>query len=108
MLKEIEKQIHASSNNTDVLFVADFPGMYLENYISDKFSNVTLAVLEGKVAYSDEEGRYALVTKGLSTRVHMGQFHKVTILSDYPACYMYISTKRIKEEPKMDGYVIIL
>lgn len=108
-LEEIQQHVYTWSNDTDVLFVADFPGMYLDNYISKNFTNVTLTVLEGEITYSDEEQRYDIVvSKGSSIQIQTGQFHKVTTTSAYPACYMYTCTNRNKEEPGTDGYVIIL
>lgn len=103
-LEEIQQHVYTWSNDTDVLFVADFPGMYLDNYISKNFTNVTLTVLEGEITYSDEEQRYDIVvSKGSSIQIQTGQFHKVTTTSAYPACYMYTCTNRNKEEPETDG-----
>ncbi|KAK9298714.1 hypothetical protein QLX08_008077 [Tetragonisca angustula] len=103
-LDEIQQHVYTWSNDTDVLFVADFPGMHLDNYISNNFTNVTLTVLEGEVTYSDERQRYDIVlTKGSSIPIETEQFHKVTTTGAYPACYMYTCTSRNKEEPEMEG-----
>lgn len=74
----------------DALFVADFPGMYLENYVTADFTNVSLTVLEGEVTYIDEKTQDAVtVLKGNSIPVKTGMSHRVDIKSSYPACYMY-------------------
>lgn len=108
-LEEIQQQIYTLSNDTDVLFVADFPGMHLDNYITKNFTNVTLTVLEGEVTYSDEkQEREITVAKGSSIPIETGQFHKVKTVSAYPACYMYTCTNRNKQQSETNGYFAIL
>lgn len=48
-LAELEADVLKWSNYSDVLFVADFPGLYLENYISPDLTNVSLTVLQGTI-----------------------------------------------------------
>lgn len=48
-MSELEANVMEWSNYSDVLFVADFPGLHLENYISPDLTNVTLTVLQGTV-----------------------------------------------------------
>lgn len=92
-MDEIQQHVYTWSNDTNVLFVADFPEMHLENYISTDFMNVSLTVLEGEVAYSDEELSEAItVPKEKSIPVKTGLFHRVKTTSSYPACYMYTYT----------------
>ncbi|XP_076163553.1 gamma-glutamyl carboxylase isoform X2 [Ptiloglossa arizonensis] len=55
-LEQIQQHVYSWSNDTDVLFVADFPGMYLDNYIDKNFTNVTLTVLEGENNRRNTEG----------------------------------------------------
>ncbi|XP_006616444.1 vitamin K-dependent gamma-carboxylase [Apis dorsata] len=103
-LEEIQQQIYTWSNDTDVLFVADFPGMHLDNYITKNFTNVTLTVLEGEVTYSDEKRKHdIMVAKGSSIPIETGQFHKVKTISAYPACYMYTCTNLNKQQSETNG-----
>ncbi|XP_078050289.1 gamma-glutamyl carboxylase isoform X2 [Augochlora pura] len=96
-LEEIEQHVYTWSNDTDVLFVADFPGMYLDNYIARNFSNVSLTVLEGEVTYSDEElSQGVTLSKDSSIPIKTGQFHRVKTTSAFPACYMYTYNNRDK------------
>lgn len=46
-LYELRNEVHDWSNYSEVLFVADFPGLHLENYIAPEFANVTITVLQG-------------------------------------------------------------
>lgn len=86
-----------------MLFVADFPGMYLENYISTDFTNVSLTVLEGEVIYSEEElANTIIVPKEKSIPVKTGMFHRVKTTSSYPACYMYTYTNQTKKQLESD------
>lgn len=94
-------QVQARSNYSDALFVADFPGLYLENYISDQLDDVTVTVLSGRVVLElnpplPEPGetvapRRANVTleAGGVAAVPSQAFHRVHTVSDTPACYMY-------------------
>ncbi|XP_070160958.1 vitamin K-dependent gamma-carboxylase [Polyergus mexicanus] len=97
-LEEIQQHVYTWSNYTDVLFVADFPGMYLENYISNDFANVSLTVLEGEVTYNEEEStKTIIVSKEKSIPVKTGMFHRVKTTSSYPACYMYTYTNQTRK-----------
>uniref|UniRef100_A0A0A9YUT8 Vitamin K-dependent gamma-carboxylase n=1 Tax=Lygus hesperus TaxID=30085 RepID=A0A0A9YUT8_LYGHE len=85
---EIENEVLTWSNRSAVLFIADFPGLVLENYIHKDLGNITLTVLEGEVLYrvDDEE---ELLCEGASTRVPPATFHKVLTTSSTPSSYMY-------------------
>ncbi|XP_032670283.1 vitamin K-dependent gamma-carboxylase isoform X2 [Odontomachus brunneus] len=97
-MEKILKHVYTWSNYTDVLFVADFPGMHLENYISTDFTNVSLAVLEGEVTYIDEKSPDSTtVLKGRSIPVKTGMFHRVKTTSSCPACYMYTYTNQTQQ-----------
>ncbi|XP_034255208.1 vitamin K-dependent gamma-carboxylase isoform X2 [Thrips palmi] len=110
-IRELEAQVQSRSNYSDALFVADFPGLHLENYISDQLEDVTLTVLEGRVvlelnpavtgAPAAPHVRRANVTleAGGSAAVPSAAFHRVHTVSDTPACYMYAYTnlKRMRE-----------
>ncbi|EGI61953.1 PREDICTED: vitamin K-dependent gamma-carboxylase [Acromyrmex echinatior] len=97
-MDEIQQHVYTWSNYTDVLFVADFPGMYLENYISTDFMNVSLTVLEGEVTYGEEESMDVItVSKKKSISVGTGKFHRIKTTSSYPACYMYTYTNQTKQ-----------
>ena len=79
-LKEIQKQVHGWSNHSEVLFVADFPGMHLENYIEMEFTNVTVTVLEGTITLEQGNNNNTLAKGGEngSTIFHP---HKIFFLS---------------------------
>ncbi|XP_033335453.2 gamma-glutamyl carboxylase isoform X2 [Megalopta genalis] len=96
-LEEIQQHVSTWSNDTDVIFVADFPGMHLDNYIAKNFSNVSLTVLEGEVTYSDEKlSEGVTLSKESSIPIKTGQFHRVKTTSAFPACYMYTYNNRNK------------
>lgn len=96
-MDEIERHVYDWSNYTDVLFVADFPGMYLENYISTDFTNVSLTVLEGEITYSEKDSMDVTVSKEKSIPVKTDKFHRIKTTSSYPACYMYTYTNQTKQ-----------
>ncbi|KAL7047289.1 hypothetical protein ACKWTF_002860 [Chironomus riparius] len=89
-IMDISKDVYSWNNFTDVLFIADFPGMTLDNYVLPVMDNVTLTVLEGILKYEQENDTTAsFLTKGQSIGVKSGVFHKVTTISDAPSCYLY-------------------
>ncbi|XP_012262131.2 vitamin K-dependent gamma-carboxylase [Athalia rosae] len=106
-LDEIQRDVYAWSNYTDVLFVADYPGMQLENYIDEDLSNVTLTVLEGQVIYREDSWQQGVtVAKGNSLEVSPGEFHNVQTISYNPACLMYTFTNGTKQKLEARGEII--
>ncbi|XP_030845915.1 vitamin K-dependent gamma-carboxylase [Strongylocentrotus purpuratus] len=87
-LNEIEDQL---DDELDITFVADFPGMYLENYISIDLGNTTIQVLSGKIMVELIE-RKRNITLEIGDRIQLpaGAFHNVHTVSDTPSCYMYV------------------
>ncbi|XP_043275488.1 vitamin K-dependent gamma-carboxylase isoform X2 [Venturia canescens] len=103
-LDEIQSHVYTWSNYTDVFFVADYPGMQLENYISNDFSNVSVTVLEGSVTYEEEGWKdKRAVAKGDSVSVKTGKFHSIETTSAYPSCYMYTYTNETRQETDIGG-----
>ncbi|XP_015126755.1 vitamin K-dependent gamma-carboxylase [Diachasma alloeum] len=103
-MEEIIQEVYTWSNYTDVLFVADYPSMSMENYFTNDFSNVTLTVLEGQVTYSEENCSDVItVDKGHRVSVTTEKLHEITTVSGYPSCYMYTYTNRTKEQLAVDG-----
>ena len=47
-LIQIRKDLKEKSNFSDITFVADFPGLFLENFVSEEL-NTSLTLLHGKV-----------------------------------------------------------
>ncbi|XP_066594912.1 vitamin K-dependent gamma-carboxylase [Prorops nasuta] len=103
-LEEIQQHVYSWSNYTDVLFIADFPGMHLENYIIADLTNVSLTVLEGDVVYSEKgQSNTIALSKGQSVPVKTEIFHTISTVSLYPACYMYTYTNQTREQQNTNG-----
>ncbi|XP_041478309.1 vitamin K-dependent gamma-carboxylase-like [Lytechinus variegatus] len=87
-LTEIEDQL---DDELDITFVADFPGLYLENFISEDLGNTTIQVLSGSVMVELVE-RKRNITLHIGDRIQLpaGDFHNVHTVSDTPSCYMYV------------------
>ncbi|XP_024943980.1 vitamin K-dependent gamma-carboxylase isoform X2 [Cephus cinctus] len=104
-LYEIQRHVYTWSNYTDVLFVADYPGMHLDNFISEDLSNVTLTVLEGEIMYTEEDWDHGTaVGKDGAISIVAGKFHKIETISPYPACYMYTYSNRTRQQLESKGY----
>ncbi|XP_063973510.1 vitamin K-dependent gamma-carboxylase [Diachasmimorpha longicaudata] len=103
-MDEIIQNVYTWSNYTDVLFVADYPSMSMENYFTNDFSNITLTVLEGQVIYSEENlSDITTIDKNYRMSVTAAKLHKITTISDYPSCYMYTYNNQTKENMTMNG-----
>ncbi|XP_064603539.1 vitamin K-dependent gamma-carboxylase-like [Liolophura sinensis] len=89
-LKNISKTFRNETEATDVVFVADFPGLHLENYIQEHL-NTTLKVLRGeiRVEFESDKHNYSL-SEGETMQLPADAFHTVYTVSDEPSCYMYV------------------
>ncbi|BFZ02577.1 hypothetical protein BsWGS_05616 [Bradybaena similaris] len=76
---------------TNVVFLADFPGMSLESYVQPDYGNTTFTVLAGRVIVElvDERKNVTLAPEQ-SIQITADAFHKVHTVSETPSCYMYV------------------
>ncbi|NXF56278.1 VKGC carboxylase, partial [Oceanites oceanicus] len=112
-LQELESQL---DGHTDAVFIADFPGLHLENFVSEDLGNTSLRVLRGEVLVElVEQHRNRSLREGEGMQVRAwgdaggvlggspsaadgpppaqlpaGQYHKVHTVSAEPSCYMYL------------------
>ncbi|XP_076019621.1 vitamin K-dependent gamma-carboxylase [Genypterus blacodes] len=86
--QEIEGSL---DNQTEIVFIADFAGLHLENFVSEDLGNTSVQVLQGKVNIEivEEKKNYTL-QPGEQMKVPAGAYHKVYTVSEEPSCYMYI------------------
>ncbi|XP_065208287.1 vitamin K-dependent gamma-carboxylase [Planococcus citri] len=89
-MKQIQDEVYATSNYSDVIFVADFPGMYLENYVDESLINVTLSVLQGRVRIRFPNNRSSELETSQTDHIPRRTFHEVHTVSQIPSCYMYL------------------
>ncbi|XP_028416528.1 vitamin K-dependent gamma-carboxylase-like isoform X1 [Dendronephthya gigantea] len=89
-LNEMEKEMSRKSNYTEVVFVADFPGLHLENFVKEDL-NTSITVLEGKVIVEQGGHNVTLEKNGVHT-VHSNDTHIVHTVSQVPSCWMYVYT----------------
>ncbi len=88
-LRQIEADTYKKNNISDVTFVADFPGLALENYIdNDVIANIT--VLHGKIDVEFGAKNWSLGINE-TMQVPRNETHIVHVVSATPACYMYES-----------------
>uniref|UniRef100_A0A8D0A3Q5 Vitamin K-dependent gamma-carboxylase n=1 Tax=Sander lucioperca TaxID=283035 RepID=A0A8D0A3Q5_SANLU len=86
--QEIEGSL---DNQTEIVFIADFPGLHLENFVSQDLGNTSISVLQGKVNVEIvEEKKNFTLQPGEQIKVPAGAYHKVYTVSEDPSCYMYI------------------
>ncbi|XP_060517290.1 vitamin K-dependent gamma-carboxylase isoform X2 [Cylas formicarius] len=108
-MKDISDHVYSWSNRTEVLFVADFPGLYLENYVSEDLYNVSITLLEGKVVfeldYPETEQSVGIeLSPGIGYSIPEGTYHKVHTIGATPSRYMYtfVKTDSYREEGAID------
>ncbi|NWV14662.1 VKGC carboxylase, partial [Ptilonorhynchus violaceus] len=87
-LQELEAQL---DGHTDTVFIADFPGLHLENFVSEDLGNTSLRVLRGQVLVElvEQQQNHSL-REGEGMQLPAGQYHKVHTVSPEPSCYMYL------------------
>ncbi|NXW25861.1 VKGC carboxylase, partial [Circaetus pectoralis] len=87
-LQELESQL---DGHTDAVFIADFPGLHLENFVSEDLGNTSLRVLRGEVLVElVEQHQNRSLREGEGMQLPAGQYHKVHTVSLEPSCYMYL------------------
>lgn len=103
---EISSDVYSWNNYTDLMFVADFPGFTMDNYIVPEMDNVTLTVLYGTVKFQQQnDTKASSLSRGQSVLVKAGSFHKVTTISNEPSCYFYTyinATQQLLNAPPDD------
>lgn len=100
-LNDLTQRVYQWNNYSDVLFIADYPGLSLNNYVVDSADNVTLTVLRGSVQLSYDKSQGSLdekpspvvvLTQGQSAAIEKQRFHNILVTSETPASYMYTYT----------------
>ncbi|KAM6203042.1 vitamin K-dependent gamma-carboxylase [Rhynchocyon petersi] len=87
-LQEIKSSL---DNHTEVVFIADFPGLHLENFVSEDLGNTTIQLLQGEVTVElVAEQKNQTLQEGEKMQLPAGDYHKVYTISSSPSCYMYI------------------
>lgn len=110
-LSEIQSSVLEKDNDTDVVFVADFPGLYLENYIQEDLGDTSITVLKGQVIVELVNLHKNVTLNETNTlQVPAGQFHNVHTVSNTPSCYMYkfVNTTDVKLRHTIKMYKQIL
>ena len=104
-LKELEKEIE--TEDIDVTFVADYPGLSLENYLSPDLDNTTIELMGGQVYVTlDEQDEKRIDLEiGNAVKLPPGEFHTVHATGEEPVMYMYIyqNTTDIEYKKKYRG-----
>ncbi|OBS81225.1 hypothetical protein A6R68_20560 [Neotoma lepida] len=82
-------------NHTEVVFIADFPGMeeslHLENFVSEDLGNTSIQLLQGEVTVElVAEQKNQTLQEGEKMQLPAGEYHKVYTVSSSPSCYMYV------------------
>ena len=108
-LKELKQEIE--DENIDVTFVADYPGLTLENFLAVDMDNTTIELLGGEAfvtlgdAVGDHEGDKIDLKLGEAYKLPPGQFHTVHAAGEEPVMYMYIyqNSTEIEYKQKLKG-----
>ena len=89
-LDEIEMEASKTNKYSEVVFVADFPGLNLENFVKADLS-ASITVLEGRVIV-EQGGHNVSLGKNEVHVVQSNDTHIVHTVSQTPSCWMYMYT----------------
>merc|ERR1712066_953938 len=91
-IREMQRDFMNRSEYTEVTFIADFPGMFLENFLNTDLGNTTVEVLDGSIEVElvDQESKKHKLGVGEQMKLPADEFHNVHVIGENPACYMYI------------------
>lgn len=79
----------------DVLFVADFPGLAMDHFVSAELDAVTLTVIHGTIEHRfGSVGRDTSVAAGSTIPLQVGGYHTVRTVGEAPSTYMYTFSNR--------------
>ena len=100
----ISKEVTNWTKSSNVLFVADYPGLTLENYLPAELTNVSLILMKGKIIVEQngtenvtmtmEMNEFDLSARTQKVSIETDQFHKIHTISSFPSCYMYTYSNR--------------
>ncbi|XP_075232992.1 gamma-glutamyl carboxylase [Lycorma delicatula] len=108
-MSHLQEEVWSWSDYTDVLFYADFPGLYLENYIKKDLQNVSLTVLDGSVILETPGKSNKTIISGQSESVQSDIFHRVYTVSSTPSCYMYsFINKTVTQVPTFEKQNVVI
>lgn len=93
-IESLASNVYSWSNYSDVLFIADFPGLTIENFISTDLDNITIHVLEGKVEVHNGNETARNLISGESLKITSGQTHFVKTVSETPSTFLYTYINR--------------
>lgn len=91
-LDSLQQNILDDNRQASVAFVADFPGLGMDNYIPASVTNATLQVLEGQVELLFENGAATILDANDTAVLAPNVMYTVLTTSQNPACYMYTYT----------------
>ncbi|CAG2164247.1 unnamed protein product [Oppiella nova] len=93
-LKQYEDNIYQQNDYNSVIFIADFPGLTLSNYIDSHFPNTSLTVLKGWLKIEMVGTGHMMYTRFMSAGDHLtlpvNTFHRLTPIRAEAAAYMYV------------------
>ncbi|CAH3987282.1 unnamed protein product [Pieris brassicae] len=97
-LQDIEDDVNSWNNNSDVLFVAEFPGYEQHKFIPKELVDVKLTALKGNLLYEIEMRNVtpAQLSPGMKVNITSNMFHRVKNTGSTPAFYMYTFTDTVE------------
>ncbi|XP_055604178.1 vitamin K-dependent gamma-carboxylase [Uranotaenia lowii] len=109
MISHMTKDVYSWSNSSDVLFVADFPGLTMDNYIVPEMDNITLAVLEGAIEYTHSmENHSTVLHKGQRLQGIPPHFHQLKTIGEKPSSMLYTYVNTTMKAPAHEQQQTIL
>lgn len=108
VLQQISKDVANWTKSSNVIFVADYPGLTLENYLPPQLSNVSLTLMKGKIIIEQSNTKNVTLTSmemdnlNFSLRqnrvsILTNALHKIHSVASSPSYYMYTYTNKTED-----------
>jgi vitamin K-dependent gamma-carboxylase len=90
-MDKIEKEMYNQSKEIQIAFMADFPGLTVENFLQEDLGNASVELLKGQVIVElVSSGKNHTLREGDRLQLPPGEFHNIHTISETPSCFMYI------------------
>lgn len=110
----VANEVSKWTNSSDVVFVADYPNRYFENFMPTELKNITISIVSGEIlveqmgkpnvtiSNKNELSLHSFIMEGRSHRITGGNYHKIHNINNFPSCYMYTYTNSTVDNSKSD------
>ncbi|XP_074596085.1 gamma-glutamyl carboxylase [Brevipalpus obovatus] len=99
-LRQREDEMIKQTDDSGIVFMADFPGLTLINYVDPALEKITLRVIQGWLKVEVEGGLVRIMQKDDHCQLPADHFVQITVIKSEPALYSftYHNLKNVMEK----------